>query len=183
MNWNLTHHRSRLLGLLLLGIGVVLLVTQLFGSAAHYLWPLFIIVPGAALVVVAMAAGDTVTRLAIPGTTIAGVGLILFFQNLFNYYESWAYVWALIPFFVGVGMRLSSESAPDEESVSSRHLMTWSLTVFLVFAAVFELFIFDGGVFAARITVPLVLILVGAAFLFGFFGSERTPPQDSDEPH
>ncbi len=170
MDWNLTPHRSKLIGALLVGVGAIVLLTQFFGGTAHYLWPFFIIVPGLVLVAVAMSAGDTVTRLAIPGTTIAGIGLILFFQNLFNYYQSWAYVWALIPAFVAFGMHLSTEPNPDGEAASPSHLMTWSLTVFVVLAAVFELFIFDGGVFAARIVLPLGLILIGAAFLFGWIG-------------
>ena len=147
-----------------------MLVTQFFGNTAQYLWPLFIVVPGFVLVAVAMAAGDTVTRLAIPGTTIAGVGLILFFQNLFDYYQSWAYVWALIPGFVAFGMQLSSEPDPEGDAPTPGHLMTWSLTVFLVLAAVFELFIFGGGLFGARYAVPLIIIVIGAAFLFGWIG-------------
>ena len=81
---------------------------------------------------------------------LGGVGLILFVQNLFGYYESWAYVWALIPFFVGAGMMLAADEEEGEHGTeAARHLMTWSMTAFVIFAAVFELFIFDGGVFAA----------------------------------
>ncbi len=181
MNWTLTAHRRWLLGLILVGVGVVLLAVQFFGGTTHYLWPFFIIAPGAALVAVALGTGREMRKLAVPGTIITGLGLILFFQNLFNYYESWAYVWALIPFFVGLGMMLAAEEEAGEEgSEAARHLMTWSLTVFVIFAALFELFIFDGGVFAARIVLPVLLILAGAAFLLGWVGPRAETHGDSD---
>ena len=41
--------------------------------------------------------------LAIPGSIIAGIGGILYYQNATNDWESWAYAWTLIIGFVGVG--------------------------------------------------------------------------------
>lgn len=178
MNWNLNPHRRTLLGFILVGIGVVLLVMQVLGGAAQFLWPFFIIVPGGALVAVALAASETGRKLAVPGTVIAGIGLILLFQNTFEYYQSWAYAWALVPFFVGVGMMLSADEEHGEEgSEAARHLMTWSLTAFVILATVFELLIFGGGGFGARFVVPLILIVAGAAVLFGWAGGVHEPPE------
>ena len=168
MNLKMTNHRRNMLGLILVGVGAVLLIAQFFGGTGQYFWPFFIIAPGAALVVVSQAADGEMRKLAMPGMTISGIGGILFFQNLFDYYESWAYVWALVPFFVGAGMMLAAEEEEGEHGTeAARNLMTWALAAFLIFAAMFEWFIFDGGVALMRYLVPLALIGIGALFLFG----------------
>ena len=38
------------------------------------------------------------------GMEVVYIGLLLFYQNTFNHFESWAYAWALIPFAVGIGL-------------------------------------------------------------------------------
>jgi hypothetical protein len=172
MNWTFDGRRRAVLGLILVGIGVMLLPAQVFGNAAHYLWPFFIIAPGAALAAVAVASGGAMRNLAVPGTVIAGIGVILFFQNTFDHYESWAYAWALIPFFVGAGTRMvAQEETGDRGSEWARHLMTWSLTAFVLLAAIFELLIFGGGGLVARIVVQLLLIAAGVAVILGWIGA------------
>ncbi|MBT8455258.1 MAG: hypothetical protein HKO95_08480 [Rhodobacteraceae bacterium] len=171
---NLSSQRRAVVGLILLAVGFLLLGVQVFGDLSNYLWPLFIIIPGAVLALMGLSSGGTARKLAVPGTTIAGVGLILFVQNLFNHYESWAYAWALIPFFVGIGMALAADDDAGEGGTeAARNLMTWAIAVFVIMGAIFEIFIFGGGgVLGARFLVPAVLIVLGAAFLLGWIAPD-----------
>ncbi|MDJ1007194.1 MAG: hypothetical protein QNJ13_05155 [Paracoccaceae bacterium] len=186
MDWGFDEHRRKLLGFILVGVGVVLLVAQ-FGGAARFLWPFFIIAPGAGLVAAALATEDATRGLAVPGMVIGTIGTILFFQNLFDHYESWAYAWALIPFAVGAGMAIASGEAPEAPGdEGARHLMTWSLAVFLALAFVFEVFIFGGSGLIGRIVIAGALILGGAAVLFtrsdaGKSDAAPAPPVDVDD--
>jgi hypothetical protein len=69
-------------------------------------WPFIII--GFGLLFIIAAAFFSVGPLAIPGAIIAGIGGILFYQNLTNDWESWTYLWTLIPGFVGVGLLIAA---------------------------------------------------------------------------
>lgn len=95
------------LGLLLVVGGGLLLAAQLMeidlGEAG---WPLFIIIPGVALLVAGLASAGGL-GLTIAGTIVSIVGLLLFYQNATGHWESWAYAWALPgPFGSGLGMVL-----------------------------------------------------------------------------
>ena len=45
--------------------------------------------------------------MAVPACIVGGIGGLLYWQNATGNWESWAYAWALIPGFVGVGVVLS----------------------------------------------------------------------------
>jgi hypothetical protein len=94
-------------GLILLLLGAFFLAWQirpdLIPSAD---WPFIII--GFGLLFIIAAAFFSVGPLAIPGAIIAGIGGILFYQNLTNDWESWTYLWTLIPGFVGVGLLIAA---------------------------------------------------------------------------
>ena len=178
MDFGFDSHRRRLLGLILIGVGIVLLLVQ-FGGVTRYLWPFFIIAPGAALVAAALATDGATRGLAVPGMVIGVIGTILFFQNLFDHYESWAYAWALIPFAVGAGMSIAAgeaDDAPGDEG--ARHLMTWSLIAFVALAFVFELFVFGGPGLFGRIAIAAVLI--GGGVLVLMMGRERAAPKPTE---
>src|SRR5579864_7842915 len=97
-------------GVILVGIGLLFLVQQALGiDLGHFGWPLFIILPGLALLVAFAVGPRTAAGLAIPGCVITTVGLILAVDNTFDIYQTWAYTWALIPASVGLGLRLQSE--------------------------------------------------------------------------
>ncbi len=89
-------------GVILVVVGVLLLVSRLvpgiFGSLS---WPFLVIGVGVLLFVLAIATGNA--GLAVPACIVGGIGLILWWQNLNNRWDTWAYAWALIPGFVGVG--------------------------------------------------------------------------------
>ena len=87
-----------LIGLLLLGIQV------LPGVEIQLAWPWIIIGLGLLLLFIGSATGVAV--LTIPATLLVGIGAILYYQTMTGDWDSWAYVWSLIPGFVGLGVVL-----------------------------------------------------------------------------
>ena len=68
-------------------------------------WPLFIIVPGVALLVAAFVpTPPNGLGFAVAGSVVTTVGLILLYQETTENWESWAYAWALIPMAAGIGI-------------------------------------------------------------------------------
>ena len=97
------------LGVLLILTGALFLVGEQFNiDWGRYGWPAFVVVPGAAMLVLGLAIpNEAGLGLAIPGGIIASVGLILAFQAATDTYASWAYAWALVaPGSVGVSLFL-----------------------------------------------------------------------------
>ena len=120
----------------LIGIGLMILIGGL--------WPLFILLPGLALVFAATQGGKSSTGLIFPGAVIAGTGAILFVQNLTGHFESWAYAWTLYPVFVGLAMRYHGERTGKHDEVSTGQGMVKNgLMAFAGFALFFELLIFQ----------------------------------------
>ncbi len=104
------HKRSSIIvGTILIVVGLLFLAVQLFPGLAFNLdidrqWPLIIVSVGVLLILSALFCSPS---LAIPGSIVSGIGGILYVQNLTDTWESWAYVWTLIPGFVGIGMILA----------------------------------------------------------------------------
>jgi hypothetical protein len=111
-------HRSTpwtgvVVGGLLIVAGVVLLAAQLAGlDLGGYFgnlgWPAFVIVPGVALLVIGLVLRDEPgIGLAVAGSIVTTIGLLLWYQSETNHWSSWAYAWALVgPTAPGVGMTL-----------------------------------------------------------------------------
>jgi hypothetical protein len=99
------------LGVLLIGCGVLSILAvnnpqwQAWWDAARS-WPVIIIAVGAGLMLLGLLIN--VPEMAIPACIVAGVGLILYYQNQSGNWASWAYMWALIPGFVGIGTVLAA---------------------------------------------------------------------------
>jgi hypothetical protein len=82
----------------LVALGTLFLLEQFFDfQLGQWLWPLFIIIPGLLFFVGMLLGGKSAGPLAIPGSIVTTVGLLLLYQNTFNHFESWAYTWALMP--------------------------------------------------------------------------------------
>lgn len=155
-------------GIILVMLGAIFLLQQVVDfDLGRIFWPYFVILPGL-LCLAAMAFGDKASSwLAIPGSIVTTVGLILLFQALTGRYETWAYAWALIPTAVGVGtLMIGLHDEIPSQVASGRALMAIGLGLFLAFGAFFELIIFRNSVAAGTIW-PLALIAVGIALLFG----------------
>ena len=127
----------------------------------HFLWPFFILGVGAAFFIGMVAGGHSFGGLAVPGSVITTVGLILFFQNLFNIWETWAYAWALIPCFAGTGTILAGIFERNRSAVIGGG---WTLFSGLVMFAIFGSFL--GGSVILSQYWPVLLIALGLVLLF-----------------
>jgi hypothetical protein len=153
-------------GAILVTLGTLFLAQKYFSfDTGNYGWPIFIIGPGLLFFAAMLVGGRGLGSLAIPGSIITTIGLMLFLQNLTGRYETWAYSWALIPTAVGVGLQIAGHRDGIAAMVrEGQRLMQIGLMLFLVFGASFELFIFHSSALAPYI-FPAALILGGAALV------------------
>lgn len=156
-----------ILGAVLIGLGLLFLVVQIPGvRLGYYLWPFFVIVPGLAFFVGMVLGGRGAGGLAVPGSIVTTVGLILLYQNYTNHWESWAYAWALITVAAGVGVMINGTwSYRPALVVQGRRVATVGLALFLVFGAFFEVLIFRGLIGYAQWVWPVLLIGLGLFLL------------------
>jgi hypothetical protein len=101
------------LGLLLILVGAVLLAVNSFGMQLPFDfgrigWPVFVIVPGLALLLVGLiTSGEAGIGLTVAGGIVTMIGGTLAYQSTTDHWSSWAYAWALIaPTSVGAAMLL-----------------------------------------------------------------------------
>lgn len=158
--------QNQRVGFALVTVGVLLLIMQFWSIS--WLWPMFILVPGVAFLVAAALGGASVSALFVPGSVLTTLGVIFFAQNTTDYFESWAYVWALLPAAVGVGLLLYGRRSGNPELVrTGRRLAGVFALVFLVAAIFFEGFIFNNvmNTWFFRTGLPLLAIAAGAFLL------------------
>lgn len=169
--------KSSFPALLLIGLGVVLLVANLFGlHLIDVLWPGFVIVPGLLLVWPAYASTaarqNPLSFLAVPGAMTVMVGSLLFVMNLTNHFEAWAYSWTLVLAAAVAGLmyvkRFDSQSNVHETGRRFMRLMGY---LFLGLAALFEVVIFENF----NPLLPLALIVFGIYLLINERRTNRSP--------
>lgn len=155
-------------GILLILLGGFFLVTRLMPEIFGFVyWPFFIIGVGGAFLLAAI-----LTRsggLAIPGCIVSGVGGILYYQALTSHWESWAYMWTLIPGFVGIGVIIAGLLSREGLRFDSGGLVLLAISAmgFLIFGSAFGSllgFPFDLDVGTLW---PLFLIGIGVITLIG----------------
>jgi hypothetical protein len=132
------------LGILLLAWGFIFLLGQFIGRGFWSLsWPFFIILTGAAFFVGMRAGGPRLSGLAIPGSIVSMVGLILLVQNTFHQWQTWSYAWALIIVSVGIGLLVyASYGAIEGPRRAGLFLIRLGVILFLAFGVFFELLFF-----------------------------------------
>jgi hypothetical protein len=156
------------IGIVLVALGALFLLEQVFGfQLGPWLWPFFIVIPGLLFFVGMLFGGKSASPLAIPGSIVTMVGLILLYQNTFNHFESWAYAWALIPVAVGIGMLIQGTWSDRPVVVQQgRRVMSVGLVLLAIGFVFFELVLNIGGGIAGGIVGPLLLIAGGLALLW-----------------
>lgn len=152
-------------GALLIGFGLLSLAGQLFRNVVNwsYLWPLTIVLAGCLFFAGMFLGGRSTSGLAIPGSIIGGIGLMLLYQNLTSHWESWAYGWALIVLFVGVGIFVAGLYGGSEgQRRAGLRVMETGFILFVVFGAFFEFLFSGGGLTGFRgFLFPGLMILLG----------------------
>jgi hypothetical protein len=160
--------RQRTTGIVLIALGALFLLAQ-FGQLGAFLWPLFVIAPGVALLIWAFMGGKGSTGLAIPGSIVSMVGVILLIQALTGRFDTWAYAWGLIVAAVGIGTWLHG-TLTDDEKVARDGIKTAStgLVLFAAFGVFFEFVIGLGGRASGfgSWLVPVLLIGAGVFLLW-----------------
>lgn len=146
-------------GTILILMGLLFLSFQMFPELAEQLdigrqWPLIVIGVGVLFLLGALVGTPP---LAVPGSVIAGIGGILYYQNVSGDWASWAYIWALIPGFAGIGTMLMGLLTPGgrRNVREGGRLVVISLVMFLIFGAFF------GGLGRLGQYWPVLLIGIG----------------------
>jgi hypothetical protein len=110
MDERATERRTTLaVGVLLIVVGATFLIGRQVGvDWGDVGWPLFVIVPGLVLFVLALAVGGKAgSGFAVPAGVVTMTGVVLAVQNATDLWETWAYAWALVaPGGVGIGLLL-----------------------------------------------------------------------------
>lgn len=165
----LSRHSNAIFGGAMIILGIVFLLGQLFDiRVGYFIWPLFVIVPGVFLFLLALSlevpAGEP---LAIVASIITVVGLLLSYQSITGHWESWTYAWALVaPTSPGLGQILYGTLKGRPETVrTGKDLTKVGLIIFAVAAVFFELILGIGGFGLGRFGWPLLLIALGALLL------------------
>jgi hypothetical protein len=170
------------IGLILVVAGAIILVGRLTDfSLGVPAWPLWLIVPGVAMVVGSFAIPPRGgLGLAIPGAILTMVGVVLLFQAATGLYATWAYAWALVaPTGPGLGMLLYGLVRRDGELARDGLKTTLvGLGLFIGFGLFFEgvLGLSGDPLANAREILPVAAIVLGVLLvLASFAGSRRRP--------
>lgn len=135
-------NRSQLaLGVILILLGVWFIAQQQIPALKEWVgmymqWPLNIVAIGGLILLLGILFGAP--GMAIPASIVAGIGGILYYQQTFEDYESWSYMWTLIIGFIGVGQVLSGLLGSGRgEIASGLNTIVVSAVLFVLFAAIF----------------------------------------------
>jgi hypothetical protein len=154
-------------GVLLIALGILFMFTQVAGTLLSpwglrfgwsQMWPFTILFVGFAFwlpIVLWWDRRQQVAGLAIPATIITANGLLLLYQNLTGDWDSWAYMWALEPISVGLGLLFLYFLSVRQPGLLTAAAIVCGIGLFFfaIFASIF------GGVL--RILGPAALILIG----------------------
>lgn len=152
-------------------------------------WPFFVIVPGVLLLLAAFVASPPRgIGFAIAGSIVTTVGLILLYQNATGAWESWAYVWALIPGAAGVAMVVYGTIASDSGLLAAGTRMATISALLFVVGLWFFGPVFTNGRPPLDLDAwwPIALVAVGALLLVSALIAPRgraVPPRDVDGGH
>lgn len=119
-------------------------------------WPLNLVAIGAALLLVGLLVGAP--SMAVPAAIVAGIGGILTYQNTSGDWDSWSYMWTLIPGFAGLGSLLYGILSWNGKRVrEGMNTIAFSAVLFLIFATLLGGIEILGGSYG----VAALLVIVG----------------------
>jgi len=129
------------IGLILILLGAWFIAQQQVPAlkewAALYMdWPLNMVAIGGLILLVGILLGAP--GMAIPASIVAGLGGIFYYQETFNDYQSWSYMWTLIIGFIGAGQVFAGLLGSGRREISSGlNTIVVSAVMFVIFAAIF----------------------------------------------
>ncbi len=160
------------LGILLVSAGVLYILSQrlpFLESWMHiqFQWPFSVIGAGLLILILGLLIGTP--SMAIPACIVAGIGGILYYQNMTTDWASWEFLWTLLPGFVGIGLLITGLLGEDSRRnfSSGLNLLVTSGALFLVFAAIFQRLSFLGPYGPAGLLILLGVYVIGRGLLRG----------------
>ena len=153
-------------GFVLIITGGLFLADQLLEvEIMPFFWPLLIVILGVTFFIGMVAAGKRGSGLAIPGAMITMIGILLFIQNTFNLWVTWAYAWGLLISAAGFGLFIMNFYI---KRVNLRRiaglLIGIGLILFVIFGVLFEVILGISGT-----NMNSGLFLGGGLVLLGIF--------------
>ena len=120
-------------GVILILMGILFLANEIAPQFFNFWeWPALIIGLGVLFFIWAIISGAG--GLAVPGAILAGIGGLFYYQNMTGNWESWTYVWTIIPAFVGLGVIISGIINKDFKDAFSAGLILILISSGLFFA-------------------------------------------------
>ncbi len=148
------------LGILLVLAGIYFVLINVLPGFAQLInitfsWPVIIMLVGAGLLILGLLTGAA--EMAVPAFIVAGIGGILYYQNMSGNWGSWSYLWTLIPGFSGLGILAAWIFGARKKNTVRDGLdaIGTSLVLFVIFGAIFGAFKQLGPYW------PLLLIAAG----------------------
>ena len=173
-------NRSTLfLGILLILVGIWLVASQQVPELRQWLevefsWPKWTIGAGILIFIIGLIVGAP--GMSVPASIVTGIGCILYYQNVNDDFASWAYMWTLIPGFVGVGLILTGLLGENTRMNigSGLNLIIISAILFLIFGTLL------GGLSILGPYGPAILLIALGVYILvrGFL---RSPKRGQNE--
>lgn len=167
--------RSQLaLGVILILLGAWFLLDRTMPAFHNFFdqytqWPMNMLLIGGGIFIFGLVMGSP--GLSVPAAIVAGLGGIFYYQETTGNYESWSYMWALIPGFIGVGTVLQGLLGDNTAHNFKRglNMMVISAVLFLVFSS-----FLGGWKLLGNFGPAILLILLGVWVLgSGLYRSAR----------
>jgi hypothetical protein len=162
-------NRSQLaLGIILILLGGWFIAQQQIPGLNQMLqvymaWPLNIVSAGALILLIGLLVGAP--GMAVPAAIVAGIGGILYYQQITKDYTSWSFMWALIPAFVGVGEIINGTlSRNGHKTRNGFKQVGTGAVLFVIFAAIFGRLNTFGSYAPAAVLILLGAWVLGRSF-------------------
>jgi len=167
-------------GIVLIVIGILAIIGQLVGGGIWaYLWPGFVLLPGILMFIGMFLGGKKAGGLAIPATILTILGLVLFYQNTFDQWWTWSFVWALVgPVAAGLGIVLFGAYTGDQGARRGGMVV---LLIGLVLLVIFGLAFGLGRAGALGYVLPLALIGLGVYIVIARMHSSASMKNNVDD--
>lgn len=161
------------LGITLVALGGLALLGQAGGLTLD--WPAWILVPGIGLIIASVVVGGPGgSGIAAVGGIVTMVGIVLWVQEAYDLYQTWAYAWALVaPGGVGLGLTIYGLATGRRDDLrGGLGALGVGIVLFLVGFLFFEGVVnLSDGRFdqLTEMAIPVLLVAIGIVVLVGAF--------------